>query len=319
METAARTPADARHTEPAPVEPFVAGPSPTINTNTTTATGQEQSSGGYLQTARETLASIAGTVQNAVGIETPATTLHNLAENTKVDASMPSSETSGAKSGERVGGVGALPGDNKEEGVARLPAERTSVPGHELEGAYPGEKSGGVGALPGHLTESSVAVLPEERAIHAKEGLESSKHVAAHPTTTEHPITTSHCTTAHSTTAHSTTTPSTAVTSTAAHPTTATAAHPTAATAAHPTTEHSTTERPDKGDIKAAAAHPIETAKARRDSTSSSSSSEGERDPNAPKQKTKLKDKVAGGMKKAMGKLKKDEDMIAEGQAQRGH
>ncbi|CAE6412649.1 unnamed protein product [Rhizoctonia solani] len=260
METAARTPANAVHREQAPVEPLVAGP--TIDTNTTTATGQSQNSAGYLQSARETLASIAGTVQNAVGIETPASTLHNLAENTKIDASMPSSETSGAKPGEHVGGVGALPGDNKEEGVARLPAERMSVPSREHEGAYPGEKSGGVGALPGHLSESSIAVLPEERATQTKEGVESSAHAAVHPTS----------------------------------------------------------EHPEKADIKAAAAHPIETAKqARRGSTYSSSSSEGERDPNAPKRKTTLKDKVAGGMKKAMGKLKKDDELIAEGQAQRGH
>ncbi|CAE7209055.1 unnamed protein product, partial [Rhizoctonia solani] len=159
---------------------------------------------------------------------------------------------------------GALPGDNKEEGVARLPAERTSVPSREHEGAYPGEKSGGVGALPGHLSESSVAVLPEERTTRTKEGVESSTHAAVHPTS----------------------------------------------------------EHPDKGDLKAAAAHPVETAKqARRDSTSSSSSSEGEgeRDPNAPKRKTTFKNKVAGGMKTAMGKIKKDEEMIAEGQAQRGH
>ncbi|KDN33098.1 hypothetical protein RSAG8_13811, partial [Rhizoctonia solani AG-8 WAC10335] len=60
----------------------------------------------------------------------------------------------------------------------------------------------------------------------------------------------------------------------------------------------------------------------RRDSASSSSSSEGEHDPNAPnapKRKTTLKNKVAGGMKTAMGKIKKDEEMIAEGQTQRGH
>lgn len=76
---------------------------------------------------------------------------------------MPSSETSGAKPGEHVGGVGALPGDLKEEGVARLPAERTSVPSREYEGAVPGEKSGGVGALPGSLNESGVALLPDER------------------------------------------------------------------------------------------------------------------------------------------------------------
>jgi uncharacterized protein YjbJ (UPF0337 family) len=49
------------------------------------------------------------------------------------------------------------------------------------------------------------------------------------------------------------------------------------------------------------------------------SSSDGEQDPNAPKRKTTLKNKVAGGMKAAVGKIKKDEEMYAEGQAQRGH
>ncbi|CAE6537093.1 unnamed protein product [Rhizoctonia solani] len=264
MESASRVPVDVSHKQQGPVEPIVAGP--TIDTTaatatTTTATGQSQTSPGYLQSARETLASIAGTVQNAVGIETPASTLHGLADNAKIDASMPSSETSGAKPGERVGGVGALPGSNKEEGIARLPAERVSLPSQEYEGAHPGDKSGGVGPLPGHLSESNVALLPEERGTQVKEGVESSARAALH-----------------------------------------------------------TSERTDKQDLKTAAAHPIETAKqARRESTSSSSSSEGERDPNAPKRKTTFKNKVAGGVKTAMGKLKKDEEMIAEGNTQRGH
>ena len=76
---------------------------------------------------------------------------------------MPTSEHKGATSGEHVGGVGSLPGNASEEGVARLPDERTSVPSRELEGAYPGEKSGGVGALPGGPNESGVALLPDER------------------------------------------------------------------------------------------------------------------------------------------------------------
>jgi hypothetical protein len=86
--------------------------------------------------------------------------------------------------------------------------------------------------------------------------------------------------------------------------------------AVHPTSEH-----PDKTDIKTAAAHPIETAKqARRGSTSSSSSSEGEQEPGVPKKKkVSLKDKLKGDMKVAMGKVKKNEELIAEGQAQRGH
>jgi hypothetical protein len=76
---------------------------------------------------------------------------------------MPTSEATGAASGERVDGIGALPGNASEEGVARLPAERTSVPSREIEGSYPGEKVGGVGALPGGLNESGVALLPDER------------------------------------------------------------------------------------------------------------------------------------------------------------
>ncbi|KAJ1307894.1 hypothetical protein OPQ81_001973 [Rhizoctonia solani] len=263
METAARAPTDARHTQKAPVEPVAAtGPAVDTTSATGTATSQNQSSPGYLQSARETLASLAGTVQNAVGIETPASTLHNIADNAKIDASMPSSETSGAKPGEHVDGVGSLPGANKEEGVARLPAERMSVPSREYEGTYPGEKSGGVGALPGALNESGVALLPDERGTQAKAGVQESARAAVNPSS----------------------------------------------------------DHPDKQDLKTAAAHPIETAKqARRDSSSSSSSSEEERDPNAPKRKTGLRKKVAGGMKTAVGKITKDQELVAEGKAQRGH
>lgn len=271
MDTASRVPAqgptfdanqNAIHNEAAPNSTSNAGVgAPTTATTTTTTTGTTENAPGYLQQARETLASLAGTVQNAVGIDTPASTLHGIANNAKIDASMPSSETSGAKPGERVGGVGALPGDAKEEGVARLPDERMSVPSREVEGSFPGEKSGGVGALPGAFNESGVALLPDERNVQAKESIGASAHAAAHPSS----------------------------------------------------------ERPDKKDLKTAAAHPIETAKARRGSTSSSSSSEGEETPGVPKKKTSLKAKIAGGMKTAMGKVKRDEEMVAEGQAQRGH
>ncbi|KAG9104662.1 hypothetical protein FRC06_000426, partial [Ceratobasidium sp. 370] len=146
-----------------------------------TTTAPTTDAPGYLQQARETLASMAGTVQNAVGIETPSSTLHGLAENTKIKASMPSSEKTGAAPGEHVGGVGALPGNASEEGVARLPAERTSVPSREYEGAYPGERTGGVGALPGNFNESGVALLPDERAAEGKASVESSAHAATHP------------------------------------------------------------------------------------------------------------------------------------------
>ncbi|KAG8717671.1 hypothetical protein FRC08_006991 [Ceratobasidium sp. 394] len=218
---------------------------------------------GYLQQARETLASMAGTVQNAVGIETPSSTLHGLAENTKIKASMPSSEKTGAAPGEHVGGVGALPGNASEEGVARLPAERTSMPSQEYEGAYPGEKTGGgVGALPGKFNESGVALLPDERAAEAKAGVESSAYAATHPKS----------------------------------------------------------EDPNRSDLKTAAAHPVEAAKqARRGSASSSSSEEGVDSTGQPRRKTTLKDKITGAVKVATGKVKKDETMVAEGQALRGH
>ncbi|CAE6506430.1 unnamed protein product [Rhizoctonia solani] len=295
METAARAPTDVVHKDQAPVQPMLAGP--TVDTNPTTAS-QSQTSPGYLQSARETLASIAGTVQNAVGIDTPASTLHSIADNAKINASMPSSETSGARTGEHVGGVGSLPGDNKEEGVARLPAERMSVPSREYEGSHPGEKSGGVGALPGHLSESNVALLPDERGTQVKEGVQASEGIHAregiHATGGLHATEGIH--------AREGTRSKEGVQSSAR------------------ATLHPSSKNPDKADVKTAAAHPIETAKqARRDSTSSSSSSEGERDPNAPKRKTTIKDKVAGGMKTAMGKIKKDEELVAEGKAQRGH
>lgn len=294
MDTASRVPAqgptfdanqNAIHNEAAPNSTSNAGFGlPTTATNKTTTTGTTENAPGYLQQARETLASLAGTVQNAVGIDTPASTLHGIANNAKIDASMPSSEASGAKPGERVGGVGALPGDAKEEGVARLPDERTSVPSRELEGTFPGEKTSGVGALPGNFNESGVALLPDERNLQAKESIGASTHAAAHPSS-ENPD---------------------------RRDLKAAAAHPIETAKAHP-------ENPEKRDLKTAAAHPIETAKARRGSTSSSSSSEGEEAPGVPKKKTSLKNKLAGGMKTAMGKVKKDEEMIAEGQAQRGH
>jgi len=219
---------------------------------------------GYLQQARETLASVAGTVQNAIGVDTPSSTLRGLADNTKIQASMPSSEKTGAAPGEHVDGVGALPGNASEEGVARLPAERTSMPSQEYEGAYPGEKTGGgVGALPGKYNESGVALLPDERAAEGKADVESSAHAATHPKS----------------------------------------------------------EDPNKSDLKTAAAHPIEAAKqARRGSTSSSSSSdEGEGATRKLRKKTPLMDKIAGTIKLATGKAKKDETLIAEGQALRGH
>lgn len=85
---------------------------------------------------------------------------------------------------------------------------------------------------------------------------------------------------------------------------------------------HPKSENPDKGDLKTAAAHPIETAKQRRGSASSSASSsdeEGATGTDKATRKVSLKNKLAGGMKVATGKIKKDQDMVAEGQAMRGH
>jgi len=254
-------------------DPLPAASTTTTHATATTDAAPASDAPGYLQQAREALASLAGTAQNAMGIDTPSSTLQSLANNTKIDASMPTSEATGATPGEHVGGVGALPGNASEEGVARLPAERTSVPSRELEGSFPGEKTGGVGALPGGLNESGVALLPDERAAetqaNTQANVEGSTHAAAHPRS----------------------------------------------------------ESPNKTDLKTAAAHPVETAKqARRGSTSSSSSSSDEEraegaEPTARKssRKVSLKDKIAGGAKVAAGKVKHNPEMIAEGQAMRGH
>lgn len=95
--------------------------------------------------------------------------------------SLPSDEPLGAKSGENVSGVGALPGQANETGVAILPDEKgqfslslqcnavsslhlassasTSVqPNQSL---FPGEVSGGAGDLPGSSSEAAVAVPPD--------------------------------------------------------------------------------------------------------------------------------------------------------------
>lgn len=177
--------------------PLPAATTATTATHATATTDETPATDapGYLQQAREALVSLAGTAQNAMGIgmslplgsqpptyhdlfvDTPSSTLQSLANNTKIEASMPTSEATGAAPGEHVGGVGALPGNASEEGVARLPAERTSVPSRELEGSYPGEKTSGVGALPGSLNESGVALLPDERGkSFILPGLDASNH-----------------------------------------------------------------------------------------------------------------------------------------------
>lgn len=94
--------------------------------------------------------------------------------------SLPSDELSGAKPGEHVGGVGALPGNRAEAGVATFPDENargstnatsSSVGTHgRTYGAatlpsqeQPGGVSGGVGSLPGRVGEEGVALLPDQR------------------------------------------------------------------------------------------------------------------------------------------------------------
>ncbi|KAG9104071.1 hypothetical protein FRC06_005771 [Ceratobasidium sp. 370] len=83
---------------------------------------------------------------------------------------------------------------------------------------------------------------------------------------------------------------------------------------------HPKSEDPNRSDLKTAAAHPVEAAKqARRGSSSSSSSDEGGDETGEPRRRTSIKDKITGAVKLATGKVKKDEAMIAEGQALRGH
>ncbi|CAE6525360.1 unnamed protein product [Rhizoctonia solani] len=85
----------------------------------------------------------------------------------------------------------------------------------------------------------------------------------------------------------------------------------------HATTD-TTSEYPHKIDLKATAAHPVKTDEQARVGPTSASS-EGKRNPNVPKRKTSLKDKVTDGMKAAMGKLKGDEETFTDGRTQRGH
>ncbi|KAH7911464.1 hypothetical protein BJ138DRAFT_1006528 [Hygrophoropsis aurantiaca] len=85
--------------------------------------------------------------------------------------SLPSKELTGQQPLEHTSGVGALPGNASESGVALLPDERVqqsqplmqSLPSKELAGQQPFEHTSGVGALPGTASESGVALLPDER------------------------------------------------------------------------------------------------------------------------------------------------------------
>ncbi|CAE6424377.1 unnamed protein product [Rhizoctonia solani] len=86
---------------------------------------------------------------------------------------------------------------------------------------------------------------------------------------------------------------------------------------AHATTA-STSEHPRKVEPKAAAAHPVKSGEQARVGPTSVSS-EGNRNPNVPKRKTSLKDKVTDGMKAAMGKLMRDEETFTDERTHRGH
>ena len=74
---------------------------------------------------------------------------------------MPSEEPLGARPGEHVSGVGALPGQASETGVAILPDEKVasgsgSLPTQENQGLLPGEVTAGVGALSISKDKSSI-------------------------------------------------------------------------------------------------------------------------------------------------------------------
>ncbi|KZV66335.1 hypothetical protein PENSPDRAFT_654961 [Peniophora sp. CONT] len=120
-------------------------------------------------------------------------------ENDAIHAkSLPTQETHGAQPGEKVGGVGALPGSVDEAAVAKLPGDDAaiglpegmaptlgaaalagaagyqasandvshdkSLPTQETHGAQAGDKVAGAGALPGAVNETGVAKLPGDDA-----------------------------------------------------------------------------------------------------------------------------------------------------------
>jgi hypothetical protein len=75
---------------------------------------------------------------------------------------LPSDEPLGARPGEHVSGVGALPGQASETGVAILPDEKVasgsgSLPTQENQGLLPGEVTAGIGALSLSKDESNIA------------------------------------------------------------------------------------------------------------------------------------------------------------------
>jgi hypothetical protein len=75
---------------------------------------------------------------------------------------MPSDEPLGARPGEHVSGVGALPGQASETGVAILPDEKVasgsgSLPTQENQSLLPGEVTAGIGALSVSKDESNIA------------------------------------------------------------------------------------------------------------------------------------------------------------------
>ena len=91
---------------------------------------------------------------------TPRRTSANLLATFKT--SLPSEEPLGARPGEHVSGVGALPGQASETGVAILPDEKVasgsgSLPTRENQGLLPGEVTAGVGALSLSKDESTTA------------------------------------------------------------------------------------------------------------------------------------------------------------------
>ncbi|KAI0776516.1 hypothetical protein BD413DRAFT_520259 [Trametes elegans] len=127
-----------------------------------------------VQDTAQTVKQAAPTIPSVTGTTTTAVTA----------STVPSREPFGARPGDHSSGVGALPGDQDEPHVARLPEESANPqydsgavdtaaqvslkPSQEATGneAATGEARhiGGVGALVGSRDESSVALAPDERA-----------------------------------------------------------------------------------------------------------------------------------------------------------
>jgi len=146
-------------------------------------------------TAQDAKQRVLGAEGFTSGTETPGGHVTASVHDRPHRKSLPSSERFGAVEGERVGGVGSLPGRFDEPDVTELPEQKekedryltsagmvtasttiapgpvsgragpkSSLPSQEEEGQKPFAHQAGVGELPGKVSESGVALLPEERA-----------------------------------------------------------------------------------------------------------------------------------------------------------